>query len=513
MQQPTAPPVDPAERRRRAIGPLRSSRAALPPMTLAFVAALLLMAIVQFAASGIQWREGQLATAPIDWALGAKVPSLVAHGEYWRLVTANFLHGSWQHLLLNLLGLWAVGRIIESFYGPARMFVIFVLTMVAGTAASYLFTPAVSLGASTGIMGLMGALVWHNWKYRDFLPTRLNYVYPLLLALVAFQFVLDQIQPEVDAFGHLGGFSAGLGVAMLLESRVSGEDQGERDWLPLPTALATAAGLLVYGGIGLALALPGEMALLRAGNTDNVTLQTELIRSVAATRPYFTEARLQYALQLLQLGKNGDAVREYQSAIASNPALSETAYGVFVRDTVVTRYLALAVALDQAGRPDIALATYQQALQLDPAPRIAAQARNNYAWLLVDRIKGDLVVAERYAVRANEDQPENPVYLDTLAWIYLKQQRLEKALATQLQAVERAEKEPNMAGVKDSLGELYYHLGAIYEHMEKHTEARSFYTKALEKKPGYPEAQAGLDRLSDPDDEPPSRPTTGGTMI
>lgn len=514
MQQPTAPQGDSADRLRRVMGPPRRRRAGPPPpVTLAFAAAMLLMAIVQFTAGGYAWRDGELATPLIDWALGAKVPSLIAHGEYWRLVTANFLHASWLHLVVNLLGLYALGRIIEGFYGSARTFVLFVLTAVAGAAVSYLLNPVVSLGASTGIMGLMGALVWHNWKYRDYLPARLNYVYPLLLALVIFQFVLDQIQPEVDASAHLGGFLAGFCLAMLLESRLTGEGQGERDWLPLPTALATAIGLLVYGGLGLALALPRSMPLLRAGKDDDVAQRAALIRGVVAERPYFVEAQLELVIQLVNQGKVGDAVREYQTALAAFPTLTETHLGKQVLHGLVSGHMIMAMALDRQGRLDVALATFQQALKLDPVPRDAALLRNGYAWLLVDRLQGDLNVAEQYAVRANEDHPDYPAYLDTLAWIYYKQGRLEKALSKQLQAVEQAEKEPQDLNT-EGLAEVYYHLGAIYERMGKENDAKGFYTKALEKRPGYPEAQAGLGRVSDPDDQPtrPSYPPTG-TMI
>jgi len=518
MQQPTVRQEDPAERLRRVIGPTYPQRVRLPPMTLAIGALIVLMAIVQFAAGGYQWREGELGTQPIDWALGAKVPSLIAHGEYWRLVTANFLHASWKHLILNLLGLYVVGRMIEGFYGPARMFAIFILSAVGGVAASYLLTPGVSLGASTGVLGLMGALVWHNWRYRDHLPAQVNYIYPVLLTLVAFQFVIDQLQPEVDSFAHIGGFFAGIGVAMLLESRVTGEGQSERDWLPLPTALATAAGLLIYGGVGLALALPRALPLLRAGSSRNGLEQTELIRGVVAERPYFTEARLQFALMISQLGRTDEAIREYRTAIHTDPTISDTHFDMTVRDQLVRSSLAVAFALGQSGRSDIAVATYQKALQLDPSPKVAAHVRNDYAWFLVDRIAGDLAVAERYAVRANEDDPGNPAYLDTLAWIYLKQNRPDKALRTQLQAVERAENQAdrlNREAMEAALPELYFHLGAIYERLERRPEAKRFYAKALEKRPAYPEAQAGFDRLSDPSDEPtePSRAVPGGTMI
>src|SRR5438093_223417 len=68
-----------------------AGRLRAPRTTLALIVANLCMALAQAAAGGFHSRGGEIAQAPADWALGAKVPSLIAHGEYWRLVTASFL--------------------------------------------------------------------------------------------------------------------------------------------------------------------------------------------------------------------------------------------------------------------------------------------------------------------------------------------------------------------------------------------------------------------------------------
>lgn len=512
MQQPTDQPDAPATSRRPR---KRRPPVSLPPMTLALAASMLLMALVQFTAAGYQWLGGDLGTPTINWALGAKVSSLIAHGEYWRLVTANFLHGSWLHLAGNVVSLFVVGRLIETFYGPARTFVLFVLTAIAGTIASYLLTAAVSLGASTGVLGLMGALVWHNWKYREHLPERLNYIYPRLLALVALQFTLDQILPGVDAFGHLGGFAAGVLLAGLMESRVSGEQQADREWLPLPTAVATAAGLLVYGAVGLLTALPRELPMLQAGRSGSRAERVQLVRSIVAQRPYFTEARYQLALELLEAGRFDDATREYQAAQAANPSLAAGRYGLSVRDAMIDYYQRLAAALIRAEQFEPALSCFQRMLQLNPEPEKAAEFRNACAWYLADRLNRDLDTAEQYVLRALEYDPDNWAYLDTLAWIYYKQNRTQKALTTQIQALQIAEERPRLLGDAPGLPELYYHLGAIQEKLGNVPEARSAYAKALSKQANYPEAQAGLDRLSGPSEEPGTRRPNpaGGTMI
>lgn len=469
-------------------------------MTLALAASLLLMAIVQFAAAGYRWDDGHLATEPVNWALGAKVPTLIAHGEYWRLVTASFLHGSWLHLAFNLLGLWVVGRLVEVFYGPARMLVIFVLSSVLGVVVSYCASLTTSLGASTGVMGLVGAVIWHNWKYRTLLPPRLWNAYRLLLFLVFLQFVMDLRSETVDAFGHLGGFLGGVFLATLLEGRIAGEAQGEREWLSLPTALTTTVAALVYGALGLVTTLPGSMDMLHAGAADSVADETAYMSQIVARRPYFTEARLHYSLLLLRQGREPEAKREYLAALSGNPAFRTSPHGELVRDVMVRHHLAAARALDEAGYPDGALDRYQQVLDLGARDTEKSLAYNNYAWLLVDRLNRDLPKAERYVNEALRLAPDHPAYLDTLAWIYYKTGRHEQALSTQLRAMQEPHWLLRVAGEDPRSAEMYYHLAAIYERLGKREEARENYTRALERQPDYPAAREGLRGLSDPDD-------------
>jgi len=156
-----------------------------PVATWSLILVLVLCALAQWLVAGGGFQGAELGSIYSDWALGAKVPSLVASGEYWRLITASFLHGSWLHLALNLLALLVFGRMVELFFGRTRMLVIFVLTCVSGAVVSYLLTPRISLGASTGVMGLIGALVMHHFKYRRYLPERAAQVYPLLLIILS----------------------------------------------------------------------------------------------------------------------------------------------------------------------------------------------------------------------------------------------------------------------------------------------------------------------------------------
>src|ERR1043165_948334 len=102
-------PVTALPRRRREV----------PWATLTILFVTLLVAVAQLATNGFRFSSETLGSDVGDWVLGAKIPSLIAHGEWWRLVTANFLHGSPMHLFANMIGLLLLGMLIEGVYGRA----------------------------------------------------------------------------------------------------------------------------------------------------------------------------------------------------------------------------------------------------------------------------------------------------------------------------------------------------------------------------------------------------------
>jgi membrane associated rhomboid family serine protease/tetratricopeptide (TPR) repeat protein len=492
-----------------AAGPEASKLRRRPPVaTLGLLVAVQLMALAQFAVSGFQPRGAmglEIGSSPADWALGAKLPSLIAQGEYWRLVTASFLHATWfPHLLLNLLGLLGLGFLVETFYGSARMLVIFVLGAVGGTVASYLWTPAVSLGASTGVMALLGAMVTHHSRYGRFLPPRIARWYPFLVAMVFMQLVMDSMSTRVDIFGHLGGLVTGLFLGRALEGRIAGPLQSEREWLPLPAALATVVILLLYGALGLAFSLPREASLLRAARLPDGQLQAEALREIARARPDLAEARLQLVRSLLAVRTSAgvrEAAAELQAFLNAYPGFREEPQ---LRDTRRAVSLAL-YRFSQAhylqGRYELALEETLLLAELADDRELQADAHNTYAWILVDRLSRDLDEAERHALLATGMVAENAAYLDTLAWVYFHQGRLPEALHTQQRAVAIAERDPRY---RQDSGELYYHLGAIHEKLGQAAEAITAYGRAVTDRRVGPAARAGLERLQGP--PPPAAP-------
>ena len=83
---------------------------------------------------------------------------LVAQGDWWRLVTAGFLHGSLVHIFFNMLMLWWFGRPLEELLGRGRFIAVYLIAVLAGSAGALLLSSDVpTLGASGGVFGILGA--------------------------------------------------------------------------------------------------------------------------------------------------------------------------------------------------------------------------------------------------------------------------------------------------------------------------------------------------------------------
>lgn len=152
--------------------------------------------------------------------LGAQVNVLVAAGQYWRLITAMFLHIGLAHLAFNLYALFILGRDIEGFYGSLRFATIYFLSGVAGNVAYYAAGPnSVSAGASGAIFGLIGAeiafLVSNRAMFGSFSKQRLLNLAFLVVINLAFGFM----GRGINNLAHLGGLVTGLALGFALTPR------------------------------------------------------------------------------------------------------------------------------------------------------------------------------------------------------------------------------------------------------------------------------------------------------
>lgn len=135
-------------------------------------------------------------------------PYAVAQGEFYRLVTAMFLHYGLLHLLVNMYALWVLGRTLEGVLGPVRFLTLYLVAGFGGNVAVYLFTPAHgAVGASTAIFGLFAAL----FVILKRLGRDVTSIIPLLVLNILISFA-----PGISLAGHIGGLVVGAVVALAL---------------------------------------------------------------------------------------------------------------------------------------------------------------------------------------------------------------------------------------------------------------------------------------------------------
>jgi rhomboid protease GluP len=171
---------------------------------------------------------------------GAMVPVLVARGEWWRLVTAMFLHVGVLHLALNSFGLYIFGSVVEQALGTARMVTLYLVTGFCATAVSFAFGPpaVAAVGASGAVFGMLGVWLAYNLRRRSLAMARANVQWALML--IGINLVFGLSVPGIDNLAHVGGLVAGVAAGLGIEGF------GAR---AVSAAVVIAA--LVVGAVGL----------------------------------------------------------------------------------------------------------------------------------------------------------------------------------------------------------------------------------------------------------------------
>jgi rhomboid protease GluP len=144
----------------------------------------------------------------------------LSQGEYWRLMTCNFIHYSILHLALNLIAFYILGTMVESWYGSPQLLMIFGLTGFLGNAISSLIRRSVgssplvhSAGGSVVIMGLIGLCAVVGWRSRTAREREL--LWPMIKALVLTLSLGIAFPRYIDNWGHAGGVLVGLPLGFL----------------------------------------------------------------------------------------------------------------------------------------------------------------------------------------------------------------------------------------------------------------------------------------------------------
>jgi rhomboid protease GluP len=154
--------------------------------------------------------------------LGAKVNSLVDQGQYWRLITATFLHANLVHIFFNGYALFALGPESERIYGTRRFLALYFLAGLGGSVASYLFSAQPAVGASGAIFGLIGGLGIFFYLSRETLGEFARSQVQSMVAIAMINLFIGFASAGViDNWGHLGGLVAGVATGAALAPRLT----------------------------------------------------------------------------------------------------------------------------------------------------------------------------------------------------------------------------------------------------------------------------------------------------
>jgi membrane associated rhomboid family serine protease len=128
----------------------------------------------------------------------------VANGDWWRLITAMFLHASILHIGFNMYVLWVIGTPVEQYLGKARYLGLYLVSGLAGSAGALLQAPATPVvGASGAIFGILGAMLILEWQITGRLAGQ-------AAALIAINLVISFVIPGISWGGHVGGLIGGI---------------------------------------------------------------------------------------------------------------------------------------------------------------------------------------------------------------------------------------------------------------------------------------------------------------
>lgn len=226
------------------------------------------------------WAESHGSTMEPENLLrfGAVEPHLVGAGEFWRMGSYMFLHIGWVHLIWNSWAGASWCTSVERALGPIRFLIVYLAAGIGGGAASVLFSPAISAGASGAMFGIVGATLAIRRRqlpsFRHFTSDR---GVRATFANIALWTVIGIVAMPMNHFAHFGGLILG-GVATLI---ATSKPPRMAKWAAF--AVAFAALLVVAWKMPLAFAFTTSRASSSAIDWKNVSMTRS--RLPAGTRP------------------------------------------------------------------------------------------------------------------------------------------------------------------------------------------------------------------------------------
>jgi rhomboid protease GluP len=220
--------------------------------------------------------------------VGASNGGYVFAGQWWRLLTAMFLHGSVLHIASNMWALFNLGLLAEILYGRRNYIFLYLIAGLGGSVLSVLWHPqVVGVGASGAIFGVAGALLPAlKFQKNPRIAMALRGALKSIFLFVVLNLMLGATLPIIDNAAHIGGLATGLVVGFLLPSYTVEEERRR-----------TGQAVTVF---------VAALAILTAG-------------ALYAKKRYVKNPLLMKAQLLLRDGKPNDAVALFQRELKNDP--------------------------------------------------------------------------------------------------------------------------------------------------------------------------------------------------
>jgi membrane associated rhomboid family serine protease len=172
--------------------------------------------------------------------------SVLAGGEWWRVVTTGLMHGNIIHILFNGMALYSLGRVLVALVSPAFLSFVFLFTVVTGSLASLWLGPGVpSVGASGGILGCLGFLLVVTVKFKSVIP---GYLQASLIQATLVVAIFGALGSAfIDNAAHAGGLLGGLVLGVIFYPWMRLAPASTR---PVFRVLSWLSILVLLGGVG-----------------------------------------------------------------------------------------------------------------------------------------------------------------------------------------------------------------------------------------------------------------------
>jgi len=136
--------------------------------------------------------------------------------SYYRLITAIFVHFGILHLLLNMIGVYILGSLLERFWNRTIVFIVFLISGILSNIASFYILSFNSGGASGGVFGLMGSAFSFFYANNQIDKSIRYYMLRQIGNVIILNVIISLLVPSIDYVGHLGGLFSGAILGFII---------------------------------------------------------------------------------------------------------------------------------------------------------------------------------------------------------------------------------------------------------------------------------------------------------